>query len=825
MPETTAVGDGVIGQQAARPRPDPAPAPDPAPSAASLPASSVVERRHVLAAGASGITALVLPSSSAAASDGDLTPSGLAEPSNLTAEPIGHIGRGTGGIRVDWSAVDGADEYEVRWSTMSTFGPYTDGSFTTTATSVDLTGLAGQDTTHHLVVLARSGSTSSLMSSPVSSSPVVGAGGTVSTFIGDGAIGQDGTTYVVHTFAAVGTFNGGLVLHREVSADHLVVAGGGGGGAHVGGGGGGGGVLSGTADRSGALDVVVGAGGAGASHPGGLNENAIRAQQGGDSSLAATVAFGGGSGGSWTYHPARDGGSGGGGGANDRGSGTSGQGFDGGLGRGETTDGFPTGGGGGAGGVGGQWSSASAGDGGIGRASTITGSEVRYGGGGGGGIHGWTLSPTATAGRGRDGGGDGAVQNASAQGFQQGANGRGGGGGGGGNPNNLTSAGGAGGSGAVIVRYALPAPALALVAAPSGYASAEGGTGAIGVSWSEVVGAQDYEVAWWRQDGGTAAPDGTVTTTDTSVTLTGLAGTDVLHHVVVTARRGETVLIASAATSAMPVIATGGTVSTFIGDGTIGTQDTTYVVHRFDAVGTAALALHRDISIDHLLIAGGGGGGGRIGGGGGAGGLLSGTSVRSARRTAYPVVVGAGGAGGAGVLGVGGDGADGSGSSVFGLAAVGGGGGAGTDARAGRAGGSGGGGSRHLAGGAGGAGTSGQGSAGGAGSGDPDRSGGGGGAGGAGAGGATGGAGGAGVDSSITGTAKRYAGGGGGAGYLISSGTGSDGGGSAVTAGAGGSGTAGTGGGGGGGGFVTEPGLPGGAGGSGIVILRYALPA
>jgi hypothetical protein len=256
--------------------------------------------------------------------------------------------------------------------------------------------------------------------------------------------------------------------------------------------------------------------------------------------------------------------------------------------------------------------------------------------------------------------------------------------------------------------------------------------------------------------------------------------------------------------------------------------DGTYVYHTFNTsdffTPTASLVA------DYLVVAGGGGGGNRVagnggGGGGGAGGLRTsvGLTQMLVNPSSYTVTVGAGGA----------INASGSNSSFSSIAASGGGyGGNNGTPYAGASGGSGGGSIRSdsgitVTGGAGNAGgySPVEGYAGGSGSGP------GGGGGGAGAvgtnSGASGGDGGVGVTSSLSGTARYYAGGGGGAGSGVTGnnygaglgglGGGGNGGGSNGLPSAG---TANTGGGGGGQQFYPNT-TTGGAGGSGIVIIRY----
>src|SRR6056300_457453 len=167
-------------------------------------------------------------------------------------------------------------------------------------------------------------------------------------------------------------------------------------------------------------------------------------------------------------------------------------------------------------------------------------------------------------------------------------------------------------------------------------------------------------------------------------------------------------------------------------------------------------------STDLLVLAGGGGGGGSyVGGGGGAGGLIQKSSYSLSAET-YAITIGAGGAGSPGHGGKGTNG----GNTTFGgsLTAIGGGGGGACNCSSGNRdginGGSGGGGSFYS--GTPGSGTAGQGNAGAYTTGGRNRGGGGGGA--RGAGGQLNGEGtngGIGIQSSITGTAKWYAGGGG----------------------------------------------------------------
>ncbi len=267
---------------------------------------------------------------------------------------------------------------------------------------------------------------------------------------------------------------------------------------------------------------------------------------------------------------------------------------------------------------------------------------------------------------------------------------------------------------------------------------------------------------------------------------------------------------------------------------------TDYVIHVYSSVGSQNFDVPSGVSQVDLLIVGGGGGGGTStsfsnggSGGGGSGGLVYAAGVATVNPS-YTIVVGAGGSSAAsGNV----SGQNGSNSSAFGLTALGGGGGIGGNGN-GLPGGSGGGG-RGGSGGAGqqpGSASGGSGNSGGNCPGSPAGApaAGGGGAGGAAANiagnaGEAGGNGGVGVDySSFAGIAVGqngwFAGGGGGgaAQNLALPGSGGQGGGgtggrtdTASTAG-----LAGTGGGGGGG----NNDRAGASGGSGIVIIRYAVP-
>jgi hypothetical protein len=231
------------------------------------------------------------------------------------------------------------------------------------------------------------------------------------------------------------------------SIEYLIVGGGGGGGNDVASGGGAGGVIAGSSTtllNSGSYSISIGSGGTAGPTAGTTGSN------GGDTSALGLTAIGGGGGGG----PAGgDGGSGGGG--NPVGSGTSGQGNDGGLPL-QSTPYFNGGGGGGKTSAGGDATTSKGGDGGDG----ILWLDGNYYGGGGGG--GWLHNSSSTAGSldnrglgGLGGGGSGGVSSyttvvASAA---NGAANTGGGGGGGGWQNGGNNAGGDGGSGVVLLRY------------------------------------------------------------------------------------------------------------------------------------------------------------------------------------------------------------------------------------------------------------------------------------------------------------------------------------------------------------------------------------
>lgn len=265
----------------------------------------------------------------------------------------------------------------------------------------------------------------------------------------------------------------------------LVLGGGGGGGAHVGGGGGAGGLVdssTATFTTGASVSITVGDGGAGASLTGtsclnptaGItgelrtgtgnycndSSKATRSTDGGFSRIdgggTLITAQGGGGGGSWNYFYAHSGGSGGGNSHNSTsfGSGTTGQGSNGGA----YVATYGTGGGGGAGSAGGSGSNNQGGTGGTGLTITGLGTSRNLAGGGGGGTHDTSNGGSATHG---GGAGSGNTTTKAASGTAN----TGGGGGGSGNASTAKSYGGDGGSGIVLIRYTPFVPAT--ISAPS----------------------------------------------------------------------------------------------------------------------------------------------------------------------------------------------------------------------------------------------------------------------------------------------------------------------------------------------------------------------
>jgi hypothetical protein len=251
----------------------------------------------------------------------------------------------------------------------------------------------------------------------------------------------------VTSFTVVG--NSTWTAPQDVtSVEVLVVAGGGSGEGDVGGGGGAGGVVYNTnysVVPGTTYPVTVGAGGVPSATYG-----ANTGRNGGDSQFGTLIAIGGGSGGYGTSS-ANSGGSGGGGGQyNGVGTygapGVTGQGYAGGN---SVANSYVAGGGGGAGASGTNGDTTlGGGKGGAGLYFNISGTSTAYGGGGGGGVY----SLSIPAGTGGAGGGGNATGTGSGNPGGTGVSGTintGGGGGGGG----VNSAAGSGGSGIVIIKY------------------------------------------------------------------------------------------------------------------------------------------------------------------------------------------------------------------------------------------------------------------------------------------------------------------------------------------------------------------------------------
>ena len=254
------------------------------------------------------------------------------------------------------------------------------------------------------------------------------------------------------------TIDGGIDFNSSIelnTVEYLIVAGGGGGGSRYGGGGGAGGViLSSYTYTPGTFLISVGAGGAG-----NTSKIALGAGDNGENSEIINpdtstlgLAYGGGGGAGGPPNDNNDGNNGGSGGGgiplNYPGTGTAGQGNDGGnVYSGYTM--FRSAGGGGAGAPGSSDTSTGGSAGGIGISSTIAEGDVKYyGGGGGGGV----LLGSGAGGDGGAGGLGGGGKGAGTSPGHDGIAATGGGGGGGGGTAGVDG-GYNGGSGVVIIKY------------------------------------------------------------------------------------------------------------------------------------------------------------------------------------------------------------------------------------------------------------------------------------------------------------------------------------------------------------------------------------
>ncbi len=245
--------------------------------------------------------------------------------------------------------------------------------------------------------------------------------------------------------------------------EYLLVAGGGGGGGTIAGGGGAGGLLSSSLssiESGSSITVTVGGGGTGGYGwgtytPATQGENSSIASAAG-TSFTTVTSTGGGKGGdhygsTTTNNLPGDGGSGGGTGRGTSyplagGSGTAGQGNDGGA-VASSDIGDHQGSGGGGAGATGDAAGADP-DGGIGKQSSITGTSTYYAGGGGGGVRNSNQTDFGEGGSG--GGGNGSTAQSGVSGT---ANTGGGGGGGGYTASTSAKSGGDGGSGVAIFAY------------------------------------------------------------------------------------------------------------------------------------------------------------------------------------------------------------------------------------------------------------------------------------------------------------------------------------------------------------------------------------
>ena len=260
--------------------------------------------------------------------------------------------------------------------------------------------------------------------------------------------------YMVFTYTSDTVANSGQTQYTiniptgGVICDILIVGGGGGGGMNSGGGGGAGGLIYiPNINLLGTYTINIGRGGAGGTQ---IAENTL-AENGKDSSFGTYIAIGGGAGVNSGGANGNPGGSGGGAGnalTGNRvgGTGTAGQGNNGGDGTIPGGSNRTGGGGGGAGSVGQTSVSTSrGGSGGVGRNMSpyfgiIYGANGWFAGGGGGGGGQGTGGTGGTG-----GGGNGGISN------QEGINGTGGGGGGA--HGNQSTLGKKGGSGIVIIKY------------------------------------------------------------------------------------------------------------------------------------------------------------------------------------------------------------------------------------------------------------------------------------------------------------------------------------------------------------------------------------
>ena len=395
-----------------------------------------------------------------------------------------------------------------------------------------------------------------------------------------------------------------------------------------------------------------------------------------------------------------------------------------------------------------------------------------------------------------------------------------------------------GGAKAIVIDGVVPT--MTVSASPTSVSS--GGTSTITFTASEAT--TTFALADVSATLGTLSNFQSASSTSYSATFT--ASPSVGGTAVVTVASGSfTDAASNASTAAFPVnitvtntsSSTGGRVAALSGS-------TNYIIERFTTEGSSTWTVPRGVTSVEYLVVGGGGAGGTAfqdasAGGGGGGQVTSGTRSVVANES-YTIAVGGGGTTSTGSPRPGGDGGQSRISTSGGVtvaSGLGGGGGSsfktGPEGYASTTGWTGGGGGAWAANtssgstGTGGVSFKGGDAYGHGTDGFAQAAGGGGGAGGAGSAAVyyNGGAGGVGVASSITGSEVKYGGGGGGGKRMTgggSAGSGRDGGGNGGYNTIGAAGTNGRGGGGGGGGGTS---ISGGVGGSGIVVIRYAVPS
>ena len=265
---------------------------------------------------------------------------------------------------------------------------------------------------------------------------IISSSGTPYMVATGGTITTDGD-YRIHTFTSSGNFEV-LTLGVNPIVDFMLVAGGGSGGKSTSGGSAGGGGAGGLiyienqSITLGIKPVVIGNGGASRTISG------IQGINGGNSTFLGNIAIGGGGGGANTNSGGNGGSGGGGAFITSNGTGTTGQGFPGGL---NGASGEAGSGGGGSGQVGLSTFNRNGANGGIGRQTYINGTTNYFAGGGGG-------SPYASNTVGNGGLGGGGNGGRSGIPCTNGTANTGGGGGGGYDVDS-----GAGGSGVCIIRY------------------------------------------------------------------------------------------------------------------------------------------------------------------------------------------------------------------------------------------------------------------------------------------------------------------------------------------------------------------------------------